>query len=190
MIRDNFLSVSGADYIRAMYANTVDGKLTIGDEAQDGKTVCMDWDEQAAEAVVTRFEKLHTALTRLGKAHTCWDGDVKDMPEDLPEVWNTYIRPYPDHGMDPEALFAISMKAEQEEPLTPEEAEMLEKQSAWLRENALTRLPYNRCNPAALIQRARRYEKLVALRAPKLIIDNEERCLAEEMALYWGQKAQ
>lgn len=189
MNREDYLSVSGADYIRAMFANTqADGALFLEDEGENGVTWFMDWQKEDADEVVARFETLLAALTKLGKEHTRWETSTKDMPADLLEVWNTYIVPYPDHGMDHEKLFEISMKAEFDEKLTLEEEELLVREQEWQWENALTRLPYNRCHPVALIQRAKRYEKLIKLQAPQVVLDNEARCLAAEMVLYYCMK--
>lgn len=186
MNRENYLSVSGTDYIRAMFANTQpDGTLFIEDEGENGTTWFMDWQKRDADELIARFEALLAALKKLGKEHDRWETSAKDMPADLLEVWNTYIAPYPDHGMDREKLFELSMKVEFDEKLTQEEEELLDREQAWLHKNALIRLPYNRCHPAALIQRAKRYERLTQLNAPKLVLDNEERCLAEEMVLYY-----
>ena len=189
MNREDSLSVSGADYIRAMFANTqADGALFLEDEGENGVTWFMDWQKEDADEVVARFEALLAALTKLGKEHTRWETSTKDMPADLLEVWNTYIVPYPDHGMDREKLFEISMKAEFDKKLTLEEEELLVREQEWQWENALTRLPYNRCHPVALIQRAKRYEKLIKLQAPQVVLDNEARCLAAEMVLYYCMK--
>ena len=184
MDREEFRGMSGADYIRAMFENTREGKLVLEDE-NDAKTYYMDWTKEAAEEAVTRFEKLLAELTRLGEDHTKWMESTQDMPEDLLEVWNTYILPYPDHGMDLEELQDASIKAELDEPLTEREKELLDAQRLWMHMEALRRMPYCRCNPAYMIQRARRYEKLVSLHAPKIVIDNEARYLAEELALYY-----
>ena len=186
MNRENYLSVSGTDYIRAMFANTQpDGTLFVEDEGENGTTWFMDWQKRDADELIARFEALLAALKKLGKEHDRWETSAKDMPADLLEVWNTYIAPYPDHGMDREKLFELSMKVEFDEKLTQEEEELLDREQAWLHKNALMRLPFNRCHPAALIQRAKRYERLTQLNAPKLVLDNEERCLAEEMVLYY-----
>lgn len=185
MNRENYLSVSGADYIRAMFANTKeDMSLTFEEEGKENTTCYMDWKEADMEEIVARFEKLLSALTRLGQEHDRWETSTEDMPEDLLAVWNTYIVPYPDHGMDENQLFDISMKKELGEPLTQEEKRMLEKKYAWLAKHAETRLPYVRRTPLFVIQRARRYEKLVALGAPAMVTQNEARYLAEELALY------
>ena len=103
----------------------------------------------------------------------------------LLDTWFTFLEPYPEHGMDDEKLCDIFVKMEVDEPLTQEEEDLRSQWVDWLRENALTRLPYNRCNPANFIQRARRYEKLLALHAPGLVLNNESRCLAEELVQYY-----
>lgn len=186
MYRENCLDLSGTQYIREMFRNTrVDGALTIEDEGENGTTWFLDWKEADMEEVIARFETLRTALAQLGREHDYWKNFEEAMPADLQEVWSTYIAPYPDHGMDHDVLFDISMKAEFDEPLTDEEKKLLNKEQEWLEDNALTRLPYNRTHPVALIQRARRYEKLIQLHAPKIVLENEERCLAEEMVLYY-----
>ncbi len=186
MNREDYMSLSGVDYIRAMFANTKeDGSLILENEGEESFNAYVDWQEADVEKMVERFEALLAALTQLGKEHAYWEVSTKDMPETLLEVWNTYIVPYPDHGMDDEALFDIFLKAEADEPLTDAELSMLEKQRSWMRENALTRLPEIRCNPSPMIQRARRYERLMARHAPKIVLDNEARCLAEEMVLYY-----
>lgn len=179
MNRENFASASGPDYIRAMYANTHDGKLTIGDEDNGMEILGIDWNEQSMEEVIAYFETLLAALTRLGQMIA---GET--VPGELREVYDTYIKPYPDHGMDPEMLYDISMKAELNMPLTEEEAELLDKHIDWLRENALTRLPFNRCNPSPVIQRARRYVRLMQLNAPAMVMNIEARYLAEELVFY------
>ena len=185
MNRNDYLTLSGADYIRAMFANTkADASLTF--EAEEPVTWYMDWSEADAEEIVTEYKKLQSDLTRLAKDHDRWRGSTEGMPAELLEVWNTYILPYPDQGMDDDKIFDISMKLEVGDPLTEEEKKLWYRYDAWREKNALTRLPMDRCNPAFLIQRARRYEKLVSLHAPKIIIDNEARYLAEELALYRG----
>ena len=181
--------MTGAAWIGWMYDNTVDGQLTLQTEDGTAVTYEMDWNAGDRDAVIARYQALAEALTRLGKEHAYLEVSTKDMPEALKQVWDTYILPYPDHGMDHEHLADIDMRVEMGEEVTEEEAEMLWKAEHWLREQALTRLPFNRCEPAALIQRARRYEKLVSLHAPKVVIDHEARCLAEQMVLYDCRKA-
>lgn len=191
MKREDYLDVSGSAFLRAMFENTQDGMLTMEEDEQFyPRTLVMDWDEAALEALITRFEHLSAALTRLGREHAYWEVSTKDMPGELLQVWNTYIVPYPDYDRDLDRLLSISTDAELGEPLTEEEQAMLDKENMWLRENALTRLPFNRCEPASMIQRAKRYEKLVSLHAPKVVCTQELQALAEEMAYYYCKKEQ
>lgn len=187
MNRNDYMTISGADYIRAMFANTeADCSLTLENEPEDSVIWYMDWSEQDVENIVAEYEKLIEALNRLGKDHDRWMESTEGMPADLLQIWNTYILPYPNHEMDDEKIFDISMKFEDGVPLEEEEKTLWYRYVAWRDEQALTRLPGDRCNPAFVIQQARRYEKLVALRAPKILIDNEAHYLAEELALYRG----
>lgn len=184
MNRDNSSAMTGVEYIRAMFSDTdADGTLLMEDEEYSDEFY-MDWTEADVAALTERFEKLLSALAQLGKFFPHAE-TAEDLPEALQAVWHTYIRPYPSHGMDAEELMELSMKEETGTALTVEEQDMLEKERQWLRENALKRLAFNGCHPVNLIQRARRYKKLVQLRAPQIIIAHEERALAEAMALYY-----
>ncbi len=171
--------------IRQMFAHTDNGKLTMEPEDGPDYYYLLDWDKETSEILAVRCKNLLCDLEALAEEHDRWMESTEGMPEDLRKVWNTYILPYPDHGMDAEVLFDISMKEELDEPLTEKEKELLERQRQWMRGHALTRLPFNRCNPAGLIQRARRYEKLRHLGAPKIVLNNEACCLAEELVLYY-----
>lgn len=185
---NKYLDVRPANYIRAMFTHTKNGKLVMEPEEESAYYYLLDWDKETAEVLAARCENLLTDLETLAKEHDRWMRSADGMPEDLLQVWNTYILPYPDHGMDSEVLFDISMKEEFNDPLTEEEQAMLEQERQWMRGHALTRLPYKRCNPAGFIQRARRYEKLQSLGAPQAVIRNEACALAEEMVLYYCLK--
>ncbi len=175
------------NYIREMFARTRNGVLQM--EEEDEEVIYrLDWDQATAEKMTLQVEALLHALAGLGVTHSDWENCEENVPAELKAVWQTYIMPYPDHGMDRQTLFEISMKAECDEPLTEEEEEMLEQERQWMRAHALTRLPYNRTHPANLIQRARRYEKLVALNAPAVVINHEARCFAERYVLYCCEK--
>lgn len=184
MNHDHFLSVSGADYIRAMFANTKDGILTLGDEEYVEK-IPLDWDEETMEEMVSIYEELVSDLTGLAENHKVWEHSMEGLPLGLLGAWLTFMKPYPEYADDSDKLFFLSMKAELHEEMTPEEEQQLDAWRTWMEEQALTRMPYNRCNPASLIQRARRYEKLVALKAPQIVLNNESRHLAEELVQYY-----
>ena len=69
--------------------------------------------------------------------------------------------------------------------LTEEEEALLKRHDAWIEQQCLQRLPHVGCTSVYLINRARRYERLVSLHAPEIVLENEARCLAEEMVLYY-----
>lgn len=185
--KENDLSMSGAEYIRFLYQSTKNGKLTVACEEDDAVTYPVDWDERVSEALVQQFETLEEQLRKLGKQHETLMESTEGLSGELLEVWSTYIAPFPDHGMDKDQLFEIQMK-EEYEALTEEEFALLEEYWQWYEQQCLQRLPYNRCSPAELINRARRYEKLVSLGAPKIILNNEAFRLAEELVLYYCMK--
>lgn len=186
MDRYDYKELSYPDYVRAMFANTKpDGGLTFRDENETEDETCyLEWTEEEAEAIAKELENLCAALDRLVPEYDRWMESTAGMPEELVEIWNTYLRPYPDHNMDREQLYDISMKLECGEELTEEEQKLHDQECAWMMNNALQRLPYERCNPVNLIQRARRYVRLQTLSAPQLIVDMEAHRLAEELVWY------
>ena len=58
----------------------------------------------------------------------------------------------------------------------------------WNEEQSQKRIPFNRRSCADLITRASRFERLISLGAPEIVVTEEGRCLAEEMVLYYFGK--
>ena len=59
MNRNDYMTLSGADYIRAMFANTnSDGTLTLENEPEDRVTWYMDWSGKNVAEIVVEYEKL------------------------------------------------------------------------------------------------------------------------------------
>ena len=58
----------------------------------------------------------------------------------------------------------------------------------WREEQSQQRIPFNRRSSADLIRAARRYEKIVSMNAPEVVVTEEGRGLAEEMVLYYAGK--
>jgi hypothetical protein len=69
-------------------------------------------------------------------------------------------------------------------PLSQEEQALYEQSIRWKEEQASNRLPGKGGNALALICHARWYTRLMELKAPQIAIENEARCLAEELVLY------
>ena len=198
-------------YIRKMYAETVNGECTVGyadptrnyEETQ--RMLHLNWTEDDAEQLVVQYNLLTTALARIARVHDQLD-DEQSRAELLSEsdldIWNTYIRPfepmevnwdelYPIPPCEPDELMAlihtIHIRACDSDLI--EEEELLWKQYCmWQEEQSQKRIPFNRRSSVDLITRASRYERLISLGAPEIIVTEEGRCLAEEMVLYYFGK--
>ena len=65
---------------------------------------------------------------------------------------------------------------------------LLKQYYMWKEEQSQKRIPFNRRSCADMITRAARYERLIELGAPVIVVTEEGRCLAEEMVLYYYGK--
>jgi hypothetical protein len=72
--------------------------------------------------------------------------------------------------------------------LIEEEEKLWKQYCMWEEEQSQKRIPFNRRSSVKLIERAMRYEKLISMGAPELVVTEEGRCLAEEMILYYSVK--
>lgn len=183
-------------YIRQMLRETQDGKISItyypviGDP--EVYTYQVNWSEDDAERIVQKYDSLTLALARIGQL----DNQLDDKEtrekllsvEDL-EIWNTYICPYEPFECDLSIVEEIHERAQLGD-LLEEEEDLWKRYCMWREEQSQKRIPFNRQSSADLILRARRYEKLISLHAPVLVITEEGRCLAEEMVLYYAGKEQ
>lgn len=196
MIQENAkMKMTASAYIREMFKDTADGKLTLTHYPEDGgeeytQTYNVDWDAQTAKQLAKRFDALISNLDRIALLHdSLMNGErnVSLLTPGQQEIWETFLAPFEDGGFDEEEIFDLQMK-EAYESLTEEEEALLNEYYDWYEQQCLQMLPYNRCSSASFVNRARRYEKLVSLDAPQVIRDNEARCLAEEMVLYYCMK--
>ena len=69
-----------------------------------------------------------------------------------------------------------------------EEEKLLKWHYMWREEQSQKRIPFNHRSSADMITRAMRYEKLLSLGAPEIVVTEEGRYLAEEMVLYYFGK--
>ena len=172
-----------SEYVRTMFHESRDGKLTVGND--DDRFDCpVEWDEQTAEELAQQCGALVAHLTELAGRYDKLLTETRHLTKEQFDIWNTYLRPFPKHNLDMEALQTIWEKFETGEPVTEEERALSDQWINWFEENALTRLPNRRCSPAQLINRAKRYGKLVHLNAPAIVQENEAKRLAEEYVLY------
>ncbi len=183
--------LSPQKFIRQLFAEMKDGKVSIEyhpffDEPYT-MTYEMDWAAEDAERLVQRYDTLTAALTRIGKLHDELEAETNRkqlLTEVEQEVWDTYIRPFEPFDGDLDVVADLVFRCETE-TLDEEDQALLDRHYEWYEANCLQRLSVVKCAPTRVINRAQRYEHLVSLNAPEIVINEEGRCLAEEMALYY-----
>ena len=197
-------------YIRNMFAQTKHGKFRVEYTDPDMPSVkgervlYLNWTEDDAENIEKKYNLLTSALIRIGRVHDQLDDEEsrkKLLTESDLEVWNTYVRPYEPLEVDWEKLHIEPCSQEELMQLVDEahwrgrygdlfeeEELLLQWHWKWQEEQSQKRIPFNRCSCADLILRAMRYEKLISLNAPELVVTEEGRWLAEEMVLYYFGK--
>lgn len=193
MIDEKRLETTPIQHIRNLLESIKDGKLAVTyydpidppySRVYNVSCTAVDTDE-----VISKYEALVQALVAIGAAHGKIDNGVKAedvLTSELLEVWNTYIRDF-DEKFDAGEydLDIIYDMRECGAELNDEEREVLERHYEWFGEMCLKRLPKKVYSPMFLINRAQRYEYLISHNAPKTVIDEEGRRLAEEMILYY-----
>ena len=179
MIKNDKIEMTASDYIRALFEETKDGVLEIWheDETGEGYTDAypMAWSRADMEELVQQFELLRSQLDRIAAG---------EQSEELDEIYNIYVLPYDACPFVDEQMDEILDKLDLALPLSQEEQVLYEQYIHWQEEQASSRLHGKGYNSFGLISRARRYTRLIELKAPQIIIENEARCLAEELVLY------
>lgn len=175
------------EYVRTMFHESRDGELMAGD-ADNQFDYPVEWDEQTAKELAQQCSTLVGHFKELSHQFEKLRNETRHLTKEQLDVWNTYLRPFPKHNLDMEALRTIWEKFETDELVTEEEYALADQYVQWFEENALSRLPAKRCDPIQLINRARRYSKLVRLNAPESVQENEAKRFAEEFVLYHCMK--
>ena len=198
-------------YIRRMFAETENGKFSVGYAdpyngfAEEERSFQINWTEEDAETVVQRYNLLTSALARIGRVHDQLNDEEsrkKHLSESDLEIWNTYVRPYepmevnwdelcPIPPCEPDELMSLIYSIHERSQLgdlIEEEEKLWNQYCMWNEEQSQKRIPFNRRSCADLIERAMRYERFISLGAPEIVVTEEGRCLAEEMALYYFGK--
>jgi hypothetical protein len=194
MIDEKRLETTPIQHIRNLIDSIKDGKLTVTYydpiDPPYSRVYNVSCKAVDADEIISKYEALVQALVAIGAAHEKIETGAKAedvlTPEQL-EVWNTYIRDF-DEKFDAGEydLDIIYDMRECGAELNDEEHEVLERHYEWFEEQCLGRLPKKVYSPMLLINRAQRYEYLISYNAPKCVIDEEGRRLAEEMILYYA----
>ena len=198
-------------YIRHMFAETENGKFEVEytdpdfSSVKDERVFYVNWTAEDAEQVEVRYNLLTSALARIGRLHdqlTDEESRKKLLSDADLEVYNTYVHPYepmevnwdelyPIPPCEPSELMSLIQEIHERGRYGDliEEEELLWKQYCmWNEEQSQKRIPFNRRSCADMITRASRYERLISLGAPEIVVTEEGRCLAEEMVLYYFGK--
>lgn len=176
-----------SQYVRTMFDESRDGELTAGD-LDDRFDYLVEWDEETADMLAEQCGALVAQLTELSHQYEKLKTDTRHLTKEQLEIWNTYLKPFPKHGLDMAALESIWEKFETDEPVTEEEYALADQYVLWFEENALTRLPIKCNDPIQLINCAKCYCKLIQLNAPAVVQENKAKRFAEEFVLYHCMK--
>ena len=197
-------------YIRHMFAETQNGEFKIGyteffnDSVEKERTLQLNWTAEDAQKVEQRYNLLTSALARIAHLHDQLENEEnrkKLLSESDLEVWNTFVQPFEPMEVNWDELYPLSPCEPEELPyliceiheraigdLIEEEELLLKLYYMWREEQSQKRIPFNRRSSANMITRAMRYEKLISIGAPEIIVTEEGRLLAEEMVLYYFGK--
>jgi uncharacterized protein (DUF1810 family) len=179
------------EYIMKLFEETKSGRLEIHyfpffDQPYSLKYK-MNWTKDDAESLVRRYDALTSSLARIGQLHEELEEESKRLAlltaEEM-DVWNTYIRPFEPFEVDLDVVSELYFRRETDS-LEDDENDLLERHYEWFVTNSRLRLAYNKRCPSQLINRVQRYERLMQLNAPEVVVAEEGRFLAEEMVLYY-----
>ena len=196
MIDEKRLETTPVQHIRNLIESIKDGQLNVTyyDVIEEPYTrtynvACTPAD---ADEFASKYEVLVQALEAIANVHAKLDSGVKAedvLSPELVEVWNTYIREF-DEEFDAGEINLDEIYAMRESgaELSEEEHDALDRHYEWFEEQCLKRLPKKVYSPMHLVNRAQRYEYLISCNAPKTVINEEGRCLAEKMILYYTVK--
>ena len=193
MIDEKRLETTPEQHIRNLMESIKDGMLTVTRydpiEPAYEQTYTVSCTPKNIEEIISKYESLVQSLEVLGAVHDKLVNGEKArnlLTREQTIIWNSYIcdieNEFDAGGYDIDEI--CSMK-ESGAPLSDEEQDILEHYYEWFEEQCFVFFEKKAYSPVHLVIRARRYEYLVACKAPKIIIEEEGRCLAEEMILYY-----
>lgn len=189
---DQVLTISPAEAIREMWEHTDgDGTLYIPewyhDIGYEGKIYrcSMDWTKNDVDRIISEYETLYAAICQLaGKGEPLGAGsDTPDLPADLQNVYDTYLRDFDTDGFDMGLILAIEDKLMAGDEVTEEERALYERYRNAIHAEAASRVGGNLAAYDTVI-RAKRLHKLLLLHAPVIVSQNEALLLAEAMVIH------
>ena len=192
MIDEKRLDTTPTEHIYNLLKSVNDGKLTVTYydviEPPYKTTYDVSCTAENTDELVLKYESLIKAIEEISVAREKLDNGAKAEDIFTAEqlyVWNTYIRDFDElfdageYNLD--ELYDRKWCGDE---LNDEEQEVIERHYEWYEKQCLSRLPKKVHSPHFLLNRVRRYEYLLRMNAPESVIEEEGRCLAEEMILY------
>lgn len=176
-----------SQYVLTLFDESRDGVMTAGD-LDNRFDYLVEWDKKTAEALAQECGTLVGHLTELSQQFEKLKVETRHLTQEQLAVWNTYLKPFPKHNLDMDALRTIWEKFDTDAPVTEEEYALADQYVLWFEENALTRLPVKCCDPIQVINCAKRYSKLIVLNAPAIVKEEQAKRFAEEFVLYHCMK--
>ena len=193
MIYENRLETKPIQHIRNLFDSIKDGKLSItrydAIEPPCDVTYEVSCDAADADEFISKYEMLTQSLAAIGRAREALDSGVSIeelLTPDQIAVWNTYVCDF-DEEFDA-GEYDIGELYEMREcgaDLSDAEQEVLERHYEWFEAQCFKRLPRKEYSPVTFVNRAWRYERLISINAPDVVVEEEARLLAEEMLLYY-----
>ena len=194
MIGEKRFETTPVEHIRNLMESIEEGELTITYyddtlEPSHEETYDVSCTKSDAEEFIFKYQSLTSALESIAKVHDKLENG--ENPEEIltPEevaVWNTYVRKFEEkfdsgeYDLN-ELLYMNAVDAQ----LSEAEQGIVERYYDWYDAKCQERLPKIVRSPKYLVNRTRRYEWLASLDAPKVVVDEEGRCLAEQLILYY-----
>lgn len=188
---EEILDMSADQYIPYLFNSCEDNVLTVVryDELDEPWHLkyTMDWSASDVDGLVEKFRQLRAILDRLALMHDALaesDSPEKMIPAEEFAIWNIYVRPFVGFDVPAEELQEL-IERDMAYDLDDEEQETLERYYEWLEEESNKRLQGKHEPAYRLINRTRRYERLVSLNAPEVVVENEARAFAEEFVIFY-----
>ena len=193
MIDEKRLETTPVQHIRNLIESIKDGKLTVTYYDPIDPTYSLSYDVccTAADAgtFISKYEEIVRALEAIAVSPNKLINGVKledVLTLEQMDIWNTYLNFDDDFDAGEYNLEEIYDMRESGAPLNDEEQELLERHYEWFEAQCFKHLPKKVYSPITFVNHVRRYEYLVFSNAPKTVIDEEGRRLAEEMILYYA----
>ena len=193
MIDEKRLKTTPVQHIRNLVESIKDGKLTVTYYDPIDPTYSLSYEvcctAADADTFISKYEDIVYALEAIAASPDKVVNGVtlKDVltPEQM-DIWNTYLNFDEEFDAGEYNLVEIYDMRECGAPLNDEEQELLERHYEWFETQCFKHLPKKVYSPVTFVNHVRRYEYFLFSKAPKTVLDEEGRRLAEEMILYYA----